>query len=436
MPSKSFFWFTHHDSNISLLHVSSNDPRRCGEQHLAMFDSNLYAGLVGYEWKVKSGRIENEHRTSFLAMISNLCKRGSIQIEPNCDFRSTNFKKRECKVDASAYLEKYRSDPNWLTKRYHKKYNSEVFPKQKAKVADDWCILRIEVDDGAAVDIKVNKRHAHFIPKRMVYRPQRVNQLYLLPNEVQRARPKHINDHRHGRTLSDYLSDTVSANGMLASNARNTRSDPLDYRINLSNGRYVCAVYAKNIYHKVADGYVLEVFYPEGAAKEWSEPTENVYPQCAYLNKGAERHCYFLIDDDMIDRAREQDWITFRSGIEAYASQFQKDDGTLGNTYALKKLVVVKNNVNVAHHVEKPRLTRGYLKAIDAGEKGYASRSKYENTIMSDQNTSNRMFTKAKERMYRRLHCDKYVAIPELNVIALDVRFQSIRLGGQKESIE
>lgn len=427
MPSKSFFWFTTHD-DLVLLHISSDDPRRAGEQTLAMFDIEAYVGMIGNEWKERGKVIVNQFGESLLSILAGLYgfSKTYIQIEPNCDFTKNNYRKRTGTTNNMSALMEYMKDPNWVEKRLHVKYNPPFHDRIKTKSVTEWVELPVAVDDGVVIKIKVNKRHAHYIPKRLVYRPSRKNSLYLVPNRKQNQRKRYADDHRHGQSLTEYLLNAVDGTC-----DRVNRSDPFDYRIDPNSTKFVSAIGVKNIYHKCAFGTVLEIYYPEGVAKEWSANRSNVIPHQTTIFEGVERRAFFLVDDDVLFRMKDQDWCAYNGGHEAFCRTF-KEDGGIKQMYSLKKLVCGVNNALIGAQTIASRLTKGYEKALNDGVKGYAKRAEYENRMITDQTTKNRMYTKKKTISYRRIRCNKYVAIPELGVTALDVRFQSITIGSNK----
>jgi hypothetical protein len=428
MPSKSYFWYTTHD-DLVLLHINSTDPRRMGEETLAMFNIEAYASMIGNEWKERGKVIVNQFGESLLSLLSQAYGFGKsyIQIEPNCDFTKANYRKRTgTSANAQALLE-YMKDPNWKEKRLETKYNPPCHDRIRTKSQTEWVELPVNVDDGVVIKIKVNKRHAHFIPTRLVYRPKRKNSLYLVPNRQQNKRKKYADDRRHGRALTEHLLDMTEG-----STSRVAREDPFDYRIDLTNGRFLSEIRVKNVFHQCELGIVLEIHYPSGLAKEWSECRSNVKPEQSIIFEGIERKAYFLVDENMRSYIVDQDWESFNGGDDAYCPTFKIENGNHKRMLLLKKLVCEVNGALIGAQTVASRMTKGYEIALNKGIKGYAKRAEYENRIMTDQTTSNRMYTKKRDLAFRTVHCDKYVAIPELGITALDVRFQSIRIGGKK----
>jgi len=423
MPSKVTYWYTHHEG-ISLLHVSSNDPRRGGSQDLAMFDSDVYAGLIGNEWRVRSGRIENQFGQSFLSVIAPLYNLGSIQIEPNIDYRSSNFRKRVFSGAVPEALAKFREDPQWRTKKHAKKH--ELFPLMKWKKRSDWVELEVSVDDGVKLKIKINKCLVQYVPKNLVWRPHRRNQLYLLPNAKQAKRNRAVDDRRHGQALTERILNNIPD----ACIARMQRSDPLDYRFDYATNTFCSAITPRNTYHKVAEGTVLEVHWPANYGHADELRPKNVYPDKElFFLEGEARSGYFLIDDNVVDEVKQYDWtMNYKLG-ECFSKNVEDKSGS---RYKLEKLVAKLNKVEVNDRVVQSRMTRGYRAAVDGGVGKYKERAAYENRTPDEMSTNNRMFTKRRIYKFRKFHCDKFLAIPELNIIALDVRFNSIRIGGAK----
>src|ERR1043165_8157457 len=265
MPSKVNYWFTHHDG-LSLLHVSSSDPRRGGYEELALFESDVYAALMPYQWTIRHDRIENQYGKSFLNIITTIYKLGTVQIEPGIDYRRCNIRKRgfdQGYTGGIDRLQRYREEnPDWKEKTYNARFIPDCFAPIRYKSKSEWIELEVPIEGGGVVVIKINKYLVKFVPKRLVYRPRRKrSKLFLCPNKAQRQRTK--KDRKHGIAFADYILEKADS-PVTASHAK--LLNYYDFRIDASTGEFVNSSIAKNEYRRVPslDGVLLKITIPDG----------------------------------------------------------------------------------------------------------------------------------------------------------------------------
>jgi hypothetical protein len=429
MPSQTTSWITNHGP-LSVLHVTSTNPRRGGAEDLAIFESDLCGILSVYEWRIRHSKIENQYGKTLLSIITGIRNLGSCQIEPNCDYTKDNFRYRPAPSDDRTHLlDKFRADnPDWKQIQWQTKHGCEFFPKMKYKNRAEWTTLTISLADGGSVDIKINKWLVNKIPMKMVYRPKRPhNQLYMLPNSAQMKRLKHDNDRRHGKALTAYLLETVE--NFDTGNYR--LLDRFDYRIN-ENNEFVSACKISNKWHDIDGGSVLEVNFPaEFCKKSWDTPQLNIYPklESVQIPMGMARKCYFFMTDVVADTAKDYHWDA--DEYEAFSNNVN------GKRVRLARMVCEIGGVQTIGISEPSRMSKYYEKAINGTDnKSLRRRAKFENTITTEQKTSNHMYVHGKFISHKRLHLEKFIDIPELNITALDMRLQSIRVGGQSEETQ
>ncbi len=428
MPSKSRHWFTHHD-DLTLLHITSDDPRRDGTVDLAFFERNLYCVVAPHEWKIKHGRIENELGRSLLSVLAAVHKQGSMQIENNPDFTKRNFTKKTGNGNVANLL-KFMSQPDWKDKLWHAKHTPKFMKRQRYKSRSDWVEVPITVEDGAKIMIKVNTWLLPLIPERLCFRPKRNRcTLFLCPNKEQMKRPRCFNDRRHGQAFAEYI---MAKWGDGATSMSHARTDMYDFRIG-DDGVFTSAVWQHNTYHDVDEGTLLQIDLPDGFPCDlWTKVDKHVWPKVDLIYQNAARTVYFLVDNAIAMELKEFSWKPCMDGADAKCSRILDESGRSIKGYSLKRLVAALgglqvNNINIA-----PRLSTYYNKAIEGNN--LSSRARFENTIVSDVSTNNRMFTKAKFITHRRVHADKYVVIQSKNVIALDLRLESLRIGGASKT--
>lgn len=425
MPSQTTSWITKHD-NLAVLHVTSTDPRRAGAQELALFEADLLPILSPYSWRVRHGQIENTLGKSLLGIITGVRRKGTTQIEPNCDFTIANLAKRPSPVVyGTSNLETFKANtPDWRDVVWKAKNGCELFHPMRYRSRDEWTTLTIALSDGGTLDIKVNKWLVSSIPTKMVYRPARpFNQLYLLPNRAQIKRPRYDNDRRHGQALTAYILTLLDSN-VTASRLR----DRFDYRVNQAQD-FIQSCNPKNDWFHTAQGWVLKVTYPEGYCRHsWDQLKEHVYPKLPVIPRRAERVGYFLVSETIADVAKDFSWIMDEN--EAVCSSFDYQN-LKGKRFRLARLVCELSGLAVSGVVVPARLTKYYEAALaNTDNKSLHRRAKFENSLSSENSTSNRMYVQSKFISKRRLHLLKYEAIPELNITALDLRIEGIRVGG------
>lgn len=434
MPSKTRYWF-HHCDDISALHITSDDPRRAGLIDTAFYDSDVHIVVAMYKWRIRHGRIENNEGKSLLSVIAAAYKLGSIQIEPNADFTRRNFRHRTGLIGGNmANIGPYISTPEGKQALWNARNLPKNFDALKYKNRQEWVELIVEVEDSAKIAIKVNKFMVQHVPKRLCLRMQRKScTLFLCPTRKQMRRRRHFNDHRHGMSLARHLLDKF---GEGACKYDYTRSDLYDFRLR-EDGKYTTSIAPINNYHRVKDGVVLEVIHPQGYASGiWGDTYRNLYPKVEILGDTDERRLYYLLDDSVAEAVREIDWYICK--LENYVSIRSKahldDDFKRVPSDRLERFVASIAGLQVRNVVVPSRLSTYYKRAIE--KDNLKARAKFENTIASDVTTANRMFTKEKFIKFRQIHADKYVAIPELDIIALDVRHESLRIGGKATNRE
>jgi len=426
MPSQTTSWITKH-GHLSVLHVTSTDPRRGGVQDLAMFESDLLPIIEPYKWRIRHGQIENEHGKSLLGQITSVRKLGTTQIEPNCDFTKDNLGKRPApKVCGTPMLLKFRQDnADWKNILWEAKNGCPLNPPMKYRNRDDWTVLTVALADGGTMDIKINKWLVGIIPTKLVYRPRRpYNQLYLLPNKAQIKRRKHEDDRRHGMALTAYILSKVGADSVTASRLR----DRFDYRVG-SNGDFIQSCNPKNTWYDTELGSVLKITLPDGFCRHvWDRIGAHIEPKESILPARVERHGYFLVSETIADVARDYNWIMDEN--HAYCSSL-KHEKLHGSRYKLSKFVCELSGVKVSKITEAPRLTKYYEKSLQGTDnRSLHRRAHFENALSSEKKTSNRMYIDGKFISHRRIYADKLVHIPELNITAIDLRVDSIRVGG------
>ena len=427
MPSQTTSWITKHD-HLAVLHVASTDPRRAGVQDLAMFEADLLPILSMYKYRIRHGQIETLHGKSLLGIITGIRKMGTMQLEPNCDFTIGNLGKRAAPTtDGMANLDKFKKvNPNWKDIIWKAKHGCDLFPSVKYRNRDEWVTLNIALVDGGSIDIKVNKWLVGKIPTKLVYRPKRqFNQLFLLPNSAQLKRPKYDNDRRHGRALTAYILDQAKSNAMI------TRlRDRFDYRID-QLGDFVQSCNVKNQWFDVEGGCVLKITLPEGfCIHAWDKVRENVYPQKEIIPARDERVGYFFMTETIADVAKDFHWLM--NELEAVCSKLEYQN-LKGNRFRLVRLVCELSGIPVTNVIEPARISKYYEAAINGtDDRSLRRRAKFENALSSEQATSNHMYVQSKFVSNKRIHADKFIKIPELNITAVDLRIDSIRVGGSK----
>ncbi len=293
----------------------------------------------------------------------------------------------------------------------------------KYRSREEWTTLTVPITDGGTIDIKINNWIVQYIPTKLVFRPKRPNnQLFLPPNQAQRKRRKHLDDHRHGAALTAHILEKI---GSLNVKARSLK-DRFDYRVGL-DGDFINSPNVKNLWHYVEDGVVLEVYMPDGCCRySWDESYRHVIPREPMIPQYAERRSYFYISNEIADIARDFSWTV----MDGHAVTRNLDYGAFkGSIYPLRKLVCELSGVKTTDVTIPARMSKYYQKAVDEGN--YKSRSKYEDVVSSDLATNNRMFVAEKKIAHRRIYAEKYIEFKSPNVIAQDLRFQSIRVGGK-----
>lgn len=427
MPSKTTSWITKHD-HLAVLHVVSDDPRRAGVQDLAIFETDLLPVISMYSYYVRHGQIETRQGKSLLGLIARVRGIGTVQIEPNCDFTIDNLGKRAAPaVDSAALLAKYRAEhPDWKAIIWKAKHGCDLFPKMKYRSRDEWTTLTIALADGGSIDIKINKWLVSKIPMKMVFRPKRPhNQLFLLPSSLQLKRPKYDDDRRHGRSLTSYLLDAVE------SDATNSRlRDRFDYRID-SNNDFMQSCNPKNEWFDTDKGCVLRITLPEGFSRHaWNVIQENVYPKASVIPARAERVGYFLMTEAIADVAKDFSWIMNES--EALCSKLEYQN-LKGINFRLVRLVCELSGVAVSNVLVPARTSKYYEASMNGkDDKSLRRRAKFEDALASEKTTSNNMYVQSKFISKKRIYAQKFLEIPELNITALDLRIESIRVGGLK----
>lgn len=435
MPSKTRFWFSHHDG-LTLLSITSDDPRRDGLVTTAFFDSYIYPAIALYKWRVRHGRIENHEGASLLSIVAKSYKKGSIQIEPNDDFTSRNFRHRTGLIGGNPQnLEKFRQNPEWKQLQWNAKNLPPNFAPMRYKRRSDWVELIVEVDDSAKIAIKINTFMVQHVPTRLCLRMRRKNcTLFLCPNKKEMKRRRYpANDRRHGISLARHLLDKYGDGASVYDYAR---SDMYDFRIR-DDGKYEASICAINNYHRVKDGVVLEIRHPEGyTSGVWTDIYKHLYPKADILNEKQERSAYYLINESMESSIREFDWHIVKGDneISIRSKRTIDEDGKRVPSERLERFIANLAGLQVRNVVVPSRLSTYYKKAIESDN--LRARAKFENTINSEVATTNRMFTKAKFIKFKQIHAEKFVAIPELDVIALDVRHESLRIGGKSKNKE
>ncbi len=421
MPAQTTSWVVKHGA-LCVLHVTSTDPRRGGSHDLAIFESDLEPLISPYNWRIRRGKIENQYGRTILGMISAIRKLGSCQIEPNCDYTVDNLTRRPAPSDDRSHiLAKFRAEnPDWKEIQWKARNGCEFFPRMKYRNRDEWTTLTISLADGGTLDIKINKWLVDKIPQKMVYRPQRAsNQLFLLPNSEQMKRRKHENDRRHGKALTCYLLESVEN-----FNTGNYKLlDRFDYRMNSVN-EFVSACKISNKWHEVEGGSVIEIHMPEGFCKvQWDGFLANVYPRETLLTAYMARTGYFFLANEVADVAKDYHW-----AMDEYEPVCYNLDG---KRKRLARLVCELGGMQTTNIMEPSRMSKYYEKAINGTDnKSLRRRAKFENTITTEQKTSNHMYVHGKFISHKKMHLEKYIDIPELKITALDLRLQSIRVGG------
>lgn len=429
MPSQTTSWITKH-GHLCVLHVTSTDPRRKGSQDIAMFESDLLPITEPYKWRIRHGQIENESGKSLLGQITSVRKLGTTQIEPNCDFTKDNLGKRPApKYIPVGGLIKFREDNHdWKEITWQAKNGCPLFPAMKYRSRDDWTTLNVALADGGSIDIKINKWLVGIIPTKLVYRPQRpYNQLYLLPNRVQIKRARHANDRRHGMALTAYILQKIESDTVTASRLR----DRFDYRID-SRGDFIQSCNPKNTWYDTELGSVLKITLPDGFCKHvWDNVGEHIQPREDVIAARAERHGYFLVSETIADSARDHNWIMDEK--DAYCSRMEHEN-LKGYKYKLSKFACELSGIKVSNITVSPKLTKYYEKALSGTDnRSLHRRARFENALSSEKKTSNRMYIDGKFISHRRIYATKLVFIPELNITAIDLRVESIKVGGSEK---
>lgn len=418
--------------HLAMLHVTSNDPRRAGQQDIAIFEKDLVPLLEVFTWNIRGGFVVNNRNNTLLSVIAEVRGLGTMQRESNCDYTVDNLCKRPapkvCGLDNLKLLEQ--SNPNWRLDSWKKKYAVDNFAPMKYRSRSEWTELTIPVDEVVSVKIKINKWLVKYIPKRLCYRPLRkVSQLFLLPNKEQRKRRKYDDDHRHGMSLGNHILACMEC-----FNVRSTRlKDRFDFRVD-DSGDFIGSTNVKNIWHNTEMGLVLEVILPEGHCHSvWDgiEVGPHIYPNVAAIDRYLERKAYYLVSETVADKAQDYNWTV----VDSEATCIHKEETShLGKAFRLKKLVCELSGVAVSNISIASRMSKYYEKAIeDTSDRGRRARAKFENALPSEKTTSNKMYVDSKFIHFKKIHCTKHIHIPELNVTALDMRIESIRVGGNNE---
>jgi hypothetical protein len=393
-----------------------------------MFEADLLPVLSMYKWRVRHSQIENTLGKSLLGIITGIRKRGTVQIEPNCDFTVDNLGRRAAPiVDGLPNLEKFKlANPNWRDITWKARNGCNMFAPMKYRSRDEWTTLVVALADGGSIPIKVNKWLVSKIPMKMVYRPKRQhNQLYLLPNREQLKRLKYDNDRRHGKALTSYILDIVESDATAS-----RLVDRFDYRVNQS-GDFIQSCNPKNEWFDTEQGCVLKVTLPYGFCKRaWDEQKGHIYPKMVVIPAMEERVGYFVMSETIADIAKDYDWILNEN--EAICSKFEYQN-LKGGRFRLARLVCELSGIAVTNIVVPARPSKYYEASLNAtDDRSLRRRVKFEDSLSSDKVTSNGMYVQSKFVSRRRILADKHVEIPELKITALDYHIESIRVGGSK----
>ena len=436
MPSQTKSWITLHPP-LALLHVTSTDPRRGGSEDLAMFEMDLVPLLSMHQFRIRSGVIQSNEGKTLLSMVADARGLGTCQIEPNCDYTKDNFRKRAGPgINNFEHIEKYRAkNKDWRGM----KTKITFFPRMPGGARKkEWTLLEVPLMDGGTISIKINKYLVEKIPTKLVYRPKRrFNKLFLPPNSEQLKRPKYDDDHRHGRALTQHLLEAAGC-----ASTRNTRLvDYDDYRIDPDNLDFIGSLNVKNYWRAVPGvGTVLKITTPAFYHKsDFKFRPAHCYPNDKeFLAHYTEKWAYYLLDDAVLDTVKDAMWLmdTTPGKHEPVAMGELEWNNEVLYKPAIKLIICEATGNAVRNVFIQSRLNKYYEATLgNMDKKKLRSRAKFENMIASEKHSNNSMYTQSRIISRRHIHCDKHINVevsPGQTITALDMRMQSIRIGGNK----
>ncbi len=414
MPSITKSWVTDHES-LSLLHITSNDPRRKGKIDLAFFDSDIKDKIENLQWCI---RREVPFCNQINTTLANHCARiygvGTERFEPNEDYTRSNYHKRG-KVDKATFITSVAS------KRKTLHLENFSYKEFKSFGMDDVIEVEVAIQCKRTMKILIRKRHVAYIPKKLFFSLEK-NQLCLWPSGKNgRLRHRTI-------TLGFHIMGKVNNNIDMRCLARDP-SHLNNYVVREDCTGYEHSLITYNKFYITDVGTVIEIGGEEGVYRECWEDRGRVYvyPR-GFIQEGQKRSVYCIVSNDAGNIIRETSYLSYNQEDISVLDESNKRTN-------LPRYVANIYGLQVKDLLVPARENKIYARAIEKGIDGYKTRAKYENRIMSDKRTNNGMHVKARVYKFKRVYADTTVEVtlPDGSVIfALDCRKDALIVGGTK----
>lgn len=423
MPAKVTSW-VEGTGELALLNISSSDPRSNGTIELAYFESDIAELIASHQWAIRSKRIENEEGIGLQTFICNIRKLGMCRIEPNECYCKYNLRGRtppKFNVQAmQAGLKEYKEANPYVA------LEDQRFAFERYKSKSEWTTVTVECQAKGCLSFKINKVFLRYIPKRL-YFCGKTKQFHLWPTAEQKNRRDQTL--RHGERFITYLCNCLG----LPHNCRGLQ-DIADYRYDFDTNCFIGSTHVRNVWTELEDGWLLEVIAPRNSFTYIWPPGSNLekctIPNDRTLVPEEQKSSFAFIDKTEINEFQEYVW-------QSNPDKFFSNTAVEFPKLPLKNLVCSINNANFKDVFIPAEMTARYKKAVEGGlgdVKMARVRSKLENMAICEMSTNNRMYKQARRLQYKKVYCEKFIelVVNGKTITAMDMRFQSIRIGGRK----